>query len=65
MASRIQANIVSGKAEKLWKLIPKMSKSKAIEQAIIVLAQDEKLAPIFFEDMSAVNEILNEKVMIK
>jgi len=61
MASRIQANMVSGKAEKLWNLIPRMSKSRAIEQAILTLAQDKKLAPIFFEDMSMVEIILNGK----
>lgn len=57
MASRIQANI-SGQAEKLWKLIPKMSKSKAIEQALILLAKDKKIASIFFSDIEMVKAIL-------
>ena len=47
--ARVQVT-VTGKAEKLWELVS-LSKSKAIEQAIITLAQDKKLAPIFFDDM--------------
>jgi lipopolysaccharide export LptBFGC system permease protein LptF len=57
--ARVQANITSLKAEKLWELIPKMSKSKAIEQGIILLAQDKKLASIFFDDIDAIENILN------
>lgn len=56
--ARIQAHIVSDKAARLWTLIPKMSKSKAIEQALLTLAQDKKLAPVFFEDMHKVQTIL-------
>ncbi|AII15608.1 hypothetical protein CIG1485E_a0083 (plasmid) [Campylobacter iguaniorum] len=57
--ARVQVT-VTGKAEKLWELVS-LSKSKAIEQAIITLAQDKKLAPIFFDDMETVEAVLNGK----
>lgn len=58
--ARVQVTI-GGKAEKIWSLLSRMGKSKAIEQAIIILAQDKTLAPIFFEDMNKVEAILNGK----
>ena len=58
--AKTQINI-TGKAEDLWKLIPRSMKSKAIELGLISLAQDERYAHIFFEDMEEVEEILNRK----
>jgi len=55
---RVQAYNVSGKAEKLWNLLPRQGKSKAIEQALILLAQDKKMASIFFDDVEMVEAIL-------
>lgn len=57
--TRVQVTITN-KAEKLWKLVS-LSKSKTIEQAIITLAQNKKLAPIFFDSMETVEAILNSK----
>jgi len=54
--ARVQTTI-SGKAEKLWELVSH-SKRKTIEQALISLAQDKKLADIFFDDMEAVEAVL-------
>ena len=48
---------ITGKAESLYGLLA-ISKKKAVEQAIILLAQDKKLAPIFFDDMTKVEAIL-------
>ena len=59
--ARVQAYNVSGKAEKLWNLLPRQGKSKAIEQALILLAQDKKLASIFFDDIEQVEAILKDK----
>lgn len=57
--ARVQVTI-TGKAEKIWEKVSS-SKSKVIEQAIIALAQDRKLAPIFFDDMEAIDAILEGK----
>lgn len=59
--ARVQVTI-SGKAEKLWKLLSH-SKRKTIEQALISLAQDKKLADIFFDDIEAVEAVLKGEEM--
>jgi len=57
---RVQSGI-TGKAEKLWRILPRMSRSLAIEQGLIKIAEDEKLAAVFFKDVELVKEILNAK----
>lgn len=60
--ARIQVYGVNGKSEQLWNALPKRSRSKAIEQAIILLAQHEVMAPIFFDDMEKIEAILKGTV---
>jgi hypothetical protein len=51
---------LNGKGAELYQLLT-ISKKKAIEQALILLAKDKTLAPIFFENMDEVERILSNQ----
>ena len=59
MGSRVQVT-VNGRAEQLWNLLPRMSRSLAIEQALLLLAKDEKLSSVFFPDSDVIDAIFNK-----
>ena len=57
---KVQATI-TGMAADIYKLLPSMSKSKAITQAIILLAKDKNLREIFFDDLEELDAVLQGK----
>ncbi|WP_187648676.1 hypothetical protein [Nitrosophilus labii] len=61
---KVQATI-TGMAADIYKLLPSMSKSKAITQAIILLAKDKNLREIFFDDLEELDAVLQGKKTIE
>lgn len=59
ISTRIQVTL-KGKSAQIADLIPKQLKTKAIEQALLLLAKDEKISQIFFEDSVRLKAVLDE-----
>lgn len=59
ISTRIQVTL-KGKSAQIADLIPKQLKTKAIEQALLLLAKDEKISQIFFEDSVKLKAVLDE-----
>ncbi|EAI8053727.1 hypothetical protein U0P67_001743 [Campylobacter upsaliensis] len=59
ISTRIQVTL-KGKSAQIADLIPKQLKTKAIEQALLLLAKDEKISQIFFEDSVRLKAMLDE-----
>ncbi|WP_270969874.1 hypothetical protein [Campylobacter upsaliensis] len=59
ISTRIQVTL-KGKSAQIANLIPKQLKTKAIEQALLLLAKDEKISQIFFEDSVRLKAVLDE-----
>lgn len=59
ISTRIQVTL-KGKSAQIADLIPKQLKTKAIEQALLLLAKDEKISQIFFEDSVKLKAVLDD-----
>lgn len=59
ISTRIQVSL-KGKSAQIADLIPKQLKTKAIEQALLLLAKDEKISQIFFEDSQKLKDLLDD-----
>ena len=59
ISTRIQVTL-KGKSAQIADLIPKQLKTKAIEQALLLLAKDEKISQIFFEDSVRLKAVFDE-----
>ena len=52
---------ITGKFADIYKLLSPRLKSKAIEHALWLLARDENLREVFFEDIEKLDAVLNKK----